>query len=66
MTNEIVVIGASSGGLKAAQLLLSALDPGFPLPVVIVQHRERMRRVFVNTWRGAASYLSGSRKIKKL
>ena len=39
MTSEIVVIGASSGGLKAAQVLLSGLDPGFSLPVVIVQHR---------------------------
>jgi two-component system chemotaxis response regulator CheB len=36
---EIVVVGASTGGLKALQLLLSELSPGFPLPIVIVQHR---------------------------
>jgi two-component system chemotaxis response regulator CheB len=39
MISEIVVVGASSGGLKAAQVLLSGLDPAFPLPMVIVQHR---------------------------
>jgi two-component system chemotaxis response regulator CheB len=39
MASDIVVVGTSSGGLKAAQLLLSGLDPTFPLPVVIVQHR---------------------------
>jgi two-component system chemotaxis response regulator CheB len=39
MASEIIVIGASSGGLKAAQILLSGLDAAFPLPVVIVQHR---------------------------
>jgi two-component system chemotaxis response regulator CheB len=36
---EIVVVGASVGGLKALQSLLSGLPPGFPLPVVMVQHR---------------------------
>ena len=39
MASEIVVVGASSGGLKAAQILLSGLDVAFGLPVVIVQHR---------------------------
>ena len=39
MNSEIVVVGASSGGLKAAQILLSGLDVAFTLPVVIVQHR---------------------------
>ena len=39
MQDEIVVIGASRGGLKAAQVVLSGLDPAFPWPVVIVQHR---------------------------
>lgn len=39
MVSEIIVVGASSGGLKAAQILLSGLDVAFPLPVVIVQHR---------------------------
>jgi len=36
---EIVVIGASSGGLKALQHLLSELSKQFQLPMVIVQHR---------------------------
>jgi two-component system chemotaxis response regulator CheB len=36
---EIVVVGASTGGLKALQILLSDLGPRFPLPVVMVQHR---------------------------
>jgi two-component system chemotaxis response regulator CheB len=38
---EIVVIGASYGGLSALQVLLSDLSPEFPLPVVVVQHRKR-------------------------
>jgi len=36
---EIVVVGASTGGLKAVQQLLSELSSEFPLPLVIVQHR---------------------------
>jgi two-component system chemotaxis response regulator CheB len=36
---EIVVIGTSTGGLKALQVLLSGLPVEFRLPVVIVQHR---------------------------
>ena len=39
MVPEIVVIGTSTGGLKALQTLLSGLSVDFPLPVVIVQHR---------------------------
>jgi len=37
--SKIVVVGASTGGLKALQLLLSSLPAEFPLPIVIVQHR---------------------------
>jgi two-component system, chemotaxis family, protein-glutamate methylesterase/glutaminase len=37
----MVVIGASYGGLSALQVLLPQLAPGFPLPIVIVQHRKR-------------------------
>src|SRR6185295_11221583 len=36
---DIVVIGTSTGGLKALQLLLSGLPADFPVPVAIVQHR---------------------------
>ncbi len=39
MAFEIVVVGTSTGGLKALQVLLSGLPADFPLPVVIVQHR---------------------------
>lgn len=39
MAFEIVVIGASAGGLQALQTLLAALPADFPLPIVIVQHR---------------------------
>lgn len=39
MAFEIVVVGASMGGLKALQVLLSGLPAEFSLPVVIVQHR---------------------------
>jgi two-component system chemotaxis response regulator CheB len=35
----IVVVGASTGGLKALQVLLSGLPAEFSLPMVIVQHR---------------------------
>jgi two-component system chemotaxis response regulator CheB len=38
---EIVVVGASYGGLAALQVLLPELAPEFPLPVVIVQHRKK-------------------------
>jgi two-component system chemotaxis response regulator CheB len=36
---EIVVIGTSTGGLKALRTLLSGLPAEFPLPIVIAQHR---------------------------
>ena len=41
MPHEIVVIGTSSGGLKALQRVLVKLPEDFPLPVVIVQHRSK-------------------------
>jgi two-component system chemotaxis response regulator CheB len=39
MAFGIVVVGTSTGGLKALQTLLSGLPSDFPLPIVIVQHR---------------------------
>ena len=36
---DIVVIGTSTGGLKALQTLLSGLPAEFSLPIAIVQHR---------------------------
>ncbi|MDI6736451.1 MAG: chemotaxis protein CheB [bacterium] len=41
MSFKIIVIGVSKGGLQALQTVLSALTAEFPLPVVIVAHRER-------------------------
>ncbi|MBA2732157.1 MAG: chemotaxis protein CheB, partial [Acidobacteria bacterium] len=41
MAFEIIVIGASYGGLSALQIILSNLSPELCLPVVIVQHRRK-------------------------
>jgi two-component system chemotaxis response regulator CheB len=41
MAFEIVVIGASYGGLSALQTILPEFSPEFPLPLVIVQHRRK-------------------------
>lgn len=38
---ELIVIGTSLGGLHALQVVLGALPQGFPLPLAVVQHRER-------------------------
>lgn len=38
---ELVVIGASLGGMHALKSLLSSLPPQFNLPVVAVQHRSK-------------------------
>jgi two-component system chemotaxis response regulator CheB len=38
---DVVVIGASLGGLKALKILLGALPASFAAPVVIVQHRSK-------------------------
>jgi len=39
MAYEIVVIGASVGGLEAVSVFLAELGPRFSLPVAIAQHR---------------------------
>jgi two-component system chemotaxis response regulator CheB len=36
----LVVIGTSLGGLTALEILLARLPAGFPVPIVIVQHRD--------------------------
>lgn len=41
MSAQIVVIGTSSGGLSALQVLLPGLGEKFPCPLVIAQHRGR-------------------------
>ncbi len=35
---RIIVIGSSAGGMKANEIILSQLQPDFPLPIVIAQH----------------------------
>lgn len=36
---ELVVIGASWGGLEAVSSLLMQLSPDFPVPILVAQHR---------------------------
>ena len=38
---ELVVIGASLGGTHACSTLFANMDPSFPLPIALVQHRAR-------------------------
>jgi two-component system chemotaxis response regulator CheB len=38
---EIIVVGASAGGLRALEVVLGGLPRGFPVPIVAVQHRAR-------------------------
>jgi len=39
--HELIVIGASWGGLEALSAILSPLPKDFPLPILVVQHRQR-------------------------
>lgn len=41
MTNGILLIGGSLGGLDAAKLVLRELEPSFPDPILVVLHRAR-------------------------
>ena len=41
MAFELIVIGTSTGGLRALQTLLSDLPAEFSLPIVIAQHRSK-------------------------
>jgi len=54
---EIVVVGTSIGGLNAVQTLLSGLPEGFPVPVVIAQHRGKNSEI------GLCDFLSRSSRI---
>jgi len=38
---NLIVVGASAGGLRALEKVLGALPRGFPVPIVAVQHRAR-------------------------
>ncbi|MEQ9319970.1 MAG: chemotaxis protein CheB [Polyangiaceae bacterium] len=39
MTIELVVMGASLGGLRALRSVLGVLPASFPIPIAVVQHR---------------------------
>ncbi|HEY9706991.1 MAG TPA: chemotaxis protein CheB, partial [Oculatellaceae cyanobacterium] len=38
---ELIVVGASLGGLHALEVLLKGLPKDFPVPVAIAQHRHK-------------------------
>jgi len=52
---EIVVVGTSIGGLNALQTLLSGLPDGFPVPVVIAQHRGKTSEIGLCDFLGRSS-----------
>jgi two-component system, chemotaxis family, protein-glutamate methylesterase/glutaminase len=54
---EAVVIGVSAGGVEALKVLLPALPASFPLPIAIVQHRDRRSDGFL------AEYLNARTRI---
>lgn len=41
MAPKVIVVGASMGGLHALQVLLQGLPKEFPVPIVVVQHRDK-------------------------
>ena len=38
---EVIVVGASAGGLRALEAVLGGLPASFPIPVIAVQHRAK-------------------------
>lgn len=36
---QLVVVGTSLGGMRALEVILAGLQPDFPLPIAVVQHR---------------------------
>ena len=57
MRYAAVVIGVSAGGIDALKVLLPALPASFPLPIAIVQHRDRRSDGFL------AAYLNAMTEI---
>ena len=53
-----VVIGVSAGGVEALKVLLPALPASFPLPVAIVQHRDRRSDGFLAAYLGSMSTIA--------
>src|SRR5947209_7863100 len=42
--NQLVVIGASAGGIEALSMLVATLPAEFPAPIVIAQHLDPTRQ----------------------
>ncbi|MEA3005132.1 MAG: two-component system, chemotaxis family, protein-glutamate methylesterase/glutaminase, partial [Acidobacteriaceae bacterium] len=57
MRYAAVVIGVSTGGVEALKVILPALPASFPLPIAIVQHRDRRSDGFL------ADYLNARTRI---
>jgi two-component system chemotaxis response regulator CheB len=55
---RLVVIGASTGGPRALQRILSALPGGFPAPILVIQH------VASGFTRGLAEWLGGETALE--
>lgn len=41
--SQLVVVGASAGGVEALSVLVAALPPDFPVPIVVAQHLDPRR-----------------------
>lgn len=48
---RIIVVGCSLGGMRALEVILRGLQPDFPLPIAVVQHRG-------TEWEGQQSQLA--------
>jgi len=57
MTHDLVVVGASWGGLQALRAVIGRLPPGLGAAVVVVQHRapESSTATFIDVVRGASA-----------
>lgn len=58
MCYEAVVMGVSAGGIDALKVILSALPPSFPLPIAIVQHRDKRADSFLAEYLNRLSRLT--------
>lgn len=60
MRYAAVVIGVSTGGVDALKVLLPALPASFPLPIAIVQHRDRRSGGFLADYLNAMTGIAVS------
>jgi len=47
MKYEAVVVGVSAGGLFALSMILEKLPAGYPIPVIIIQHRSKEEKTLL-------------------